>query len=116
MPSQHVPFYDSAEPTYDDQGRRTVDRLYCFAVDDFSADDWRQLGECYEGLPGWMGPGTEGELKGCPCWFGLDPASGPHLSASVEPPGIQVAGRVTDAELSQWHESFLLLTQSFPRQ
>ena len=115
MLSEHVPFYDNAEHAYDELGRRNVDRLYCFAVDDFSDDDWRQLGEGYERLPGWLGPGTEGSFQGCPCWFGLDPAAGSHLSASVEPPGIQVAGRLTDDELSEWHESFLLLTRLFPR-
>ena len=115
MKPNHVPFYDNAEPEYDEDGRRFVDRIYCFDWDSFSDSEWTRLANTYELLPGWCGYGADPYVKGCPCWYGLDPDAGSHLSAAVEPPGIQLGGDVTDDELESWHERFLQLTNSLPR-
>ncbi|MBN1431055.1 MAG: hypothetical protein JXB07_21985 [Anaerolineae bacterium] len=115
MQPDHVTFYDNAEAKYDEDGRRFVDRIYCFGWADFSDDDWHTLGEAYEKLPGWLGHAKEGYVKGCPCWYSLDRSIGSHLHTSVEPPGIQLCGNVTDSELDQWHERFLELTRILPR-
>lgn len=112
----YVPFYDNAKVEPDKLGFLFVDRVYCFAWDEFSDEDWQNLAKVYEELPGWLGYSNEGHIKGYPCWFSLDEESlDSHLSASQEPPGLQVTGNITSKQLLQWHEYFLKLTQNLPK-
>jgi hypothetical protein len=49
-----------------------------------------------------------------PFWFGSDDKSSPHLTASVEPPGLQVTGRLSASDFERWHEQFLAAIADFP--
>lgn len=115
MQRDRVPFYDNAPCEYDEHGRRFIDRIYCFAWDSFTKEDWRELGKAYELLPAWLGYGVSGFAKNCPVWFGdYEDEDCSHLSASVELPGLQVAGDVTDNELEQWHTRFVEIARNWP--
>jgi hypothetical protein len=56
----------------------------------------------YQRLPGWMN-----YRDGPPFWFGTDVNVCPHLTASVEPPGLQVWGLLATPEFHAWHLQFL---------
>jgi len=115
MPKDSTPFYDNAPCEYDKHDRCFVDRIYCFAWDAFTEDNWKELGKAYELLPSWLGYGASGFAKDCPVWFGdFEDENSSHLSSSVEPPGLQVTGDVTDDELERWHTRFIELTQDLP--
>lgn len=59
---------------------------------------WDELDKAFRTVPGYL-PGTI-------FWYSPDSEAIPHLSASVEPPGLQVCGRVTERAWEAWHEAF----------
>jgi hypothetical protein len=69
---------------------------------------WDRLGSIYERLPGWLG------YDPVPWWFGNDGTRPPYLSASVEPPGLQVTGVLPAGEFARWHEAFMQALAEFP--
>ena len=97
-----VPFYDNLEPTPIDglTCLVEVERVYGLDWDRFGGDDWRGLARVYEGLPG------AARFRDVPWWFGDDEDVPPHLSASVEPTGLQVCGVLPEADWWAWDEQF----------
>src|SRR3954469_16955822 len=97
-------FFDSREP-FTEPGIADVDRVYRLAWRAFDERTWEALDAVYRRLPGWCGypalkaRGLRGWFgrteSGPPFWFGTDEKSTPHLTASVEPPGLQVTGRLS---------------------
>ena len=116
-------FFDSREP-FPEPGIAIVDRVYRLAWRDFDDRMWEALDAVYRQLPGWCGypavklRGWRGWLgrteSGPPFWFGTDEKSAPHLTASVEPPGLQVTGRLSASDFEKWHEQFLAAIGEFP--
>lgn len=116
-------YFDSSDP-FASAGVADVDRVYRFAWDAFETRHWDDLDRVYERLPGWRGlvpipvPGWRGRILGrkytLPFWFGTDVQTSPHLTASVEPPGLQVTGLLPAAEFQRWHEQFLEAIAAFP--
>lgn len=84
-----VPYYPYIEdPLPDRPGHISVEGTYAFDWDRWDDGHWAELDRIYRGLPGWAG------YHQAPYWFGSVESNPPWLSASVEPPGLQVAGRL----------------------
>ena len=90
-------FYDDAD--FDSGSIREIERIYCFLFDSFSESDWNILGAIYSKLPN---PQPSNMV---PYWFGTE-ETGNYLWASVEPPGLQVAGKLRAADWLTWESSF----------
>jgi len=66
---------------------------------------WNRLGKLYREMPGWAEVHGEG---GCPWpgqWFGSS-GEEPHLTASVEPGGLQIYGKLQEAVWEDWITDF----------
>ncbi|MDR3620627.1 MAG: hypothetical protein P4L85_14845 [Paludisphaera borealis] len=105
-----VPFYDNleAEPVDGLSCLVEVERIYGFDWGRFEEDHWRELSRVYESLPG------EVRLHAMPWWFGDDEDVPPFLSASVEPPGLQVYGVLPEADWWAWDEQFRSRAATLP--
>lgn len=67
---------------------------------------WDRLGELYREMPGWAEAHGEG---GCPWpgqWFGRNGEEESHLTASVEPGGLQIYGKLPEAVWEDWITDF----------
>jgi hypothetical protein len=116
-------FFDSRKP-FLEPGIAHVDRVYRLAWRDFDENKWAALDAVYRRLPGWCGypvvksSGWRGWLgrmvEGPPFWFGADENAAPHLTASVEPPGLQVTGQLSASDFEKWHEQFMAAIAEFP--
>jgi hypothetical protein len=97
-----IPIYDNLEPTPIDgvSCLVEVERVYGLDWDRFSEDHWGTLAWIYEGLPGAV------RHLDVPWWFGDDEDVPPFLWASVEPPGLQVYGKLPEADWWAWDERF----------
>lgn len=97
-----VPYYDNLEATPIDglTCLVEVERVYGLDWDRFGEDQWAALARIYEVLPGAV------RLREVPWWFGDDEDVPPHLSASVEPTGLQVHGVLPEADWRAWDEWF----------
>jgi len=100
-------YFDSSEP-FSVPGVADLDRVYRFAWHEFTENDWESLGTVYRALPGWAGNDP------MPLWFGHDMSMYPHLTASVEPPGLQVTGLLPKKDFDAWHEEFMTLIRGLP--
>ena len=100
-------FFDSQEP-FSRPNVADVDRVYRFAWHEFTEENWDSLDSIYKSLPGWIG------YDPVPWWFGKDEKTFPHLTASVEPPGLQVWGRLPTKEFMAWHDAFMEAIKDFP--
>ena len=76
-----------------------VCHMYCFDHLNFTEDDWTLLYEIYRNLPGDFvdGPDT---------WFHGDEEKEipPYLYASMEPPGLQICGELTEEMWTDRHD------------
>jgi hypothetical protein len=102
-----VAFFDSREP-FDGSGRANVDRVYQFDWTRFGKAESDSLDRIYRALPGWIG------YASVPYWFGDDEQSLNYLTASVEPPGLQVVGNLSESDFQNWHARFLGATRELP--
>ncbi|WP_165072790.1 hypothetical protein [Paludisphaera rhizosphaerae] len=111
-----TPWYDNLEPTPVDglTCMVEVERVYGFDWDRFDEDDWSRLSQVCEGLPGAIKPGPSGLPGGLVYWFGDDEDVPPYLSASVEPPGLQVYGMLPEADWSAWDARFQAEATTLP--
>ncbi|WP_461084877.1 hypothetical protein [Spirosoma flavus] len=75
--------------------------------DDSPIPVWDKLIGIYEQLEGWLGFGEGGAFgeKGIPYWFSYN-TDEKYVDASVEPPGLQVAGLMDDDEWAVWAAAF----------
>ena len=99
-----VVWYDNAlDADPDDPEWYDIDRIYCFDWDAFSDADWKLLATIYSQLP----EPCQTAANSCPRWFAAvdDPKNG-YLTASVEPPGLQVFGTLLFTEFQRWHGEF----------
>lgn len=105
-----VVYYDNLEvtPTDDTPGFVEVERVYCFDWDQFSASHWEELSLIYMSLPGAV------RYLDMPWWFGEDEELPPFLSASVEPPGLQVYGVLPNVNWQAWDERFRFSAGELP--
>ncbi len=85
-----------------------VEEMYVFDWDVFRKPHLASLQSAYQSLPGWLAS------KELPRWFGYNETTGPSLSASVEPPGLQVAGVLELDQFNDWHGRFLAATSTLP--
>ena len=116
-------FFDGCEP-FPEPGVADVDRVYRLDWREFDERTWAALDAVYQRLPGWRGYpparlcGWRGWLgrteSGPPFWFGTDVKSSPYLTASVEPPGLQVTGKLLAIDFERWHEQFFAAIADFP--
>ena len=97
-----VPFHDNLEVTPIDglTCLVEVERVYGLDWDRFDDHHWEALARVYERLPGVL------RHRDGPMWFGDDEDVPPFLSASVEPPGLQVHGVLPEADWSAWDQRF----------
>ena len=97
-----VPFYDNmtATPLPEERSLVEVERVYELAFDDFDESHWQALDRIYRTLPG-----SYRALQ-IPTWFGDDEPKPPFLSASVEPPGLQVYGVLRHTDWLAWDVAF----------
>jgi hypothetical protein len=100
-------FFDSREP-FGRSGVADLDRVYRFAWHEFTQNHWDKLDAIYKRLPGWIG------YDQVPWWFGKDESKSPHLTASVEPPGLQVTGVLPAGQFASWHDAFMEAIRDFP--
>jgi hypothetical protein len=91
------------------ENRVVVERIYCFDWDLFNNEHWDILDETYKGLPNWIG------YEGCPYWFGFDEEIEPFLTASVEPPGLQVYGVLQVKDWKEWNAGFIEKVKNLPK-
>jgi hypothetical protein len=104
VPSTEPWYYDSGEDTDDGAGAGRplrVERTYCLYWHAFTDGDWDTLMRIYQALPGWQADSAD-----LPRWFSLGEEQPPHLSASVEPPGLQVIGELDAALWQEWDHRF----------
>ena len=87
-----------------------LDRIYVFDDDNFTANDYQLLDELYRQLPGYLANAQY------PCWFGENDEAGFYLMPSMEPPGLQINGRIPQADFAKWEKRFheLLAQANFP--
>jgi hypothetical protein len=100
----YYPYTEDAQPG----GLVLVDGTYAFDWDAWGDDHWAELDRIYRELPGWIGYDL------VPWWFGPSHDRPPALWASVEPPGLQVAGRVRADDWRAWHAAFFARIQHLP--
>lgn len=104
-------FYDLVGPLpwEGDPSAVSIDRIYCLDFDRWSEDHWRTLYAIYPRLPGDYRDGVD-------LWFGDDEETPPYLSASVEPPGLQVSAVLPGAQWAEWHARFVeeVLSNALP--
>jgi hypothetical protein len=85
-----VPYYVCAESPIPDRPEFVlVEAVYAFDWDKWSETDWVQLAHIYQSLPGWTGYRDQ-----LPTWFEASDSNFAGLSASVEPPVLQVGGEL----------------------
>ena len=98
-----VSFYDVADVQPASNGWLDIERIYCFAWDAFSTEDMRRLGEIFQSLPQWK----HEDARGCHWWYAEneDPDHG-YLTASIEPPGLQVFGSLQYTDWVAWDGMF----------
>ena len=106
-----VIWYDNAiEPDPADPSWLDIERIYCFDWDAFTDSDWKQLGSIYSLLPGY-----ESNCTDLPRWFSpVDDPQGGYLWASVEPPGLQVAGTLHKESWLDWDKRFRGAIEALP--
>lgn len=102
-------FYDNNRDD-DDPEIAEIDRIYCFDESRWTEEHYQQLGKIFKELPGYQDPMPD---RG-PYWFGTDDEDIPHLWASLEPPGLQVAGVLARKDWEAWHQAFWEKIQDFP--
>ncbi len=97
-----IAFYDNlaATPVDDSAGYIEVERIYKFDWTRFGEKDWQELFRIYQSLPGAV------RYQSIPHWYGVDEDTAPFLSASVEPPGLQVYGVLPLTDWAIWDEEF----------
>lgn len=94
-----IQFYD----TCDDDGQSGVveiNRVYCFDFRRFTDTEWEELDKVYRVLSSFVG------YDPVPRWFSAQEHAAPYLWASVEPPGLQVAGALYVADWHTWDQQF----------
>ncbi|HJL40642.1 MAG TPA: hypothetical protein RMG48_05005 [Myxococcales bacterium LLY-WYZ-16_1] len=105
-----LPFYDCLPES---NGRQhellEVDRVYRLDFDRFTKVDWDNLMDIYRSLPGWI------PTDDLPRWFRRDEEQPPFLSASVEPPGLQVSGQLVRGEWEAWDRQFRASASALPQ-
>ncbi|MFR9722663.1 hypothetical protein ACL02R_04715 [Streptomyces sp. MS19] len=79
----------------------SVDRVYCLDWRHFTDAHWDGLDRIYRALPGWRA-----DLPDAARWFAGEEGGDPYLWASVEPPGLQVAGGLTAGVWWDWDVRF----------
>lgn len=86
---------------------RFIDEMYFLDWSRFSPASWAELSRVYASLPGWIG------ATDLPRWFSSD-ERGVHLSASVEPPGLQVSGLIERERFEPWSRTFMTASSGLP--
>jgi hypothetical protein len=89
-------------------GRDIEDIVY---VDELVSFEWyRELSDrmaaAFETLPGWIG------LHHGAQWFGIENRDAIYLCGSMEPPGLQVVGRLRRSQWDAWSAAFDALVRS----
>lgn len=76
-------------------------------IDSLPTKAWEEVQTVYEQMPGWLGFGHGGDLGelNIPYWFGFDPNE-KHVSASVEPSGLQIFALMEKYEWLEWIAKF----------
>lgn len=94
-----------------DPGWLDIERIYCFDWDAFTDADWEKLRLIYTTLPGYQETADRTFLR----WFSAedDPDNG-YLWASVEPPGLQVAGTLEHRVWDGWDGRFRSAIAALP--
>jgi hypothetical protein len=100
-------FYDMVA----DGGRSSlidVDRVYKFDWDRFTQSDWDALARVFRLLPNFV------ESADASRWFSTDESSDRFLVASVEPPGLQITGRLPRTDWLAWHDALTRESVALP--
>ncbi|MDQ0060003.1 hypothetical protein [Paenibacillus harenae] len=101
-------YYDNSEIT--DKPVNLIDRVYCLDFHQFNKETWNKLGEIYSILPSQVIINNIGQAA----WFGEEGKSDNYLWASVEPSGLQVAGKLLTSDWKDWEGKFNELIIDFP--
>ncbi len=88
-----------------------IERVYGLNFDAFDDRDWTELMNIYRALPAFI----EVDNTSVPCWFGSDCRKAPHLTASVELPGLQVVGALERGDFEAWDVQFKTLADHLPQ-
>ncbi|WP_410769442.1 hypothetical protein [Fontibacillus sp. BL9] len=101
-------FYDNSKIT--DEPINLIDRVYCLAFHQFNKEMWNKLGDIYSILPSQVIINNIGQAA----WIGEEGKSNYYLCASVEPSGLQVAGKLLTSDWKDWEGKFNELIIDFP--
>ena len=106
-----VLFYDNdGAPPAEDGTPVRIDRIYCFELDWLFQTGIRRLGEIFRSLPDY-----QMELSsGAPSWFGIQGRDTYYMVASIEPPGLQVAGFLQYDQWKLWVGKFEAMVNDLP--
>lgn len=110
-----VIWYDNLfESDPDDPEWYDIERIYCFDWDAFSDVDWSDLSKAYGDLPNFQQNVTD-ITETFVRWFSPtdDPQSG-YLWASVDIPGLQVAGTLRKMVWEDWDQRFQKAIANLP--
>jgi hypothetical protein len=112
MSLESIQFYDiryeadSTNPSWFD-----IERVYCFEWNRFSPEHWDRLNHVYSQLPEYC----INSSIGCPRWYSEDDdITNGFLTASVEPPGLQVFGTLRQEVWQDWDCRFRAMTTDLP--
>ena len=87
------------------KGLLVVDRIYLLDTENVTQEMWEELTKSYRGLPSYL----ESES-----WFGVVGENEYYLSASIEPVGLQVGGKLLEKDFLLWEEIFHKEIQKLP--
>ncbi len=80
----------------------SIDRVYLFDEDAFTADHWKTLDEIYRSLPRYRCSGSYAVSY----WFGIEGKDPYYLWVSAEPPGFQFVGELLRSDFEEWEAKF----------
>lgn len=106
-----VPFYDNKPLEPENDGWIDVERIYCFDWNKFDTAHMDRLRSIFQKLP----QSCKHDTDDCHWWYSdQEDIERGYLTASVEPPGLQVFGTLPLAAWQEWDQEFQAQANGLP--
>lgn len=106
-----IPFYDNLLLDPDNEGWVDIERIYCFDWDAFDQQSMDSLRAIFSSFP----ESKKSDLQDCFWWYSdREDIENGYLTASLEPPGLQVYGALQFDVWQKWDRSFQALVSDLP--